>query len=106
MFIKGKDKIIITFTMLFPFFPDDIICFVAGITSISPSFFIVMIFMARAITVFISSFSFSGNIIPYNTWWGILIWVVLFAIVLILSLLIYKNSDKIDKIFSKSKKHK
>ena len=32
--IKGKDKIILTFMFLFPFFPDDILCFVAGITTL------------------------------------------------------------------------
>ena len=41
--IKGKDKIALTFMFLFPFFPDDLLCFVAGITSISSKFFISMI---------------------------------------------------------------
>ena len=102
--IKGKDKVVLTFIMLFPFFPDDVICFVAGITSISPTFFIVMIFITRTITVFVSSYSFSGSIIPYNTWWGILIWLIIFAVTIVLSVIIYKNSDKIDKILSRKKK--
>ena len=102
--IKGKDKVVLTFIMLFPFFPDDVICFVAGITSISPTFFIVMIFITRTITVFVSSYSFSGSIIPYNTWWGILIWLIIFAVTIVLSVIIYKNSDKIDKLLSRKKK--
>ena len=31
--IKGKDKLVLTFMFLFPFFPDDVLCFVAGITT-------------------------------------------------------------------------
>ena len=104
--IKGKDKVVLTFIMLFPFFPDDVICFVAGITSISPTFFIVMIFITRTITVFVSSYSFSGSIIPYNTWWGILIWIIIFAVAIVLSVIIYKNSDKIDKLLSRKKKQR
>ena len=41
--VKGKDKVVLTFMFLFPFFPDDILCFVSGLSSMSKRFFIVMI---------------------------------------------------------------
>jgi len=104
--IKGKDKIIITFMFLFPFFPDDVICFVAGITTMSPVYFTVMIFITRIITIFISSYSMSGSIIPYNTWWGILIWIILFALIVVLTIIVYKNSEKIEKFFKRKKNNK
>lgn len=101
--IKGKDKIILTFMFLFPFFPDDVLCFVAGITTMSPSFFLVMITVTRIISVFASSFSMNNSIIPYNTWWGILLWILFFALTIILTVLIYKKGDKIEKLFKRNK---
>ncbi len=101
--IKGKDKIVLTFMFLFPFFPDDVLCFVAGITTISPAFFMIMIIIVRIVTVFVSSYSMNNSIIPYDTWWGIVLWGVFFLLTIILTLLIYKKGDKIEKYFSKRK---
>ena len=104
--IKGKDKVILTFMFLFPFFPDDILCFVAGITTISPTFFIIMIIITRLISVFVSAYSMNNSIIPYDTWWGILLWAVFFAITIIATILIYKHGEKIEKFFSRKKEEK
>lgn len=105
--IKGKDKIILTFMFLFPFFPDDILCFVAGITTMSPTFFIIMIFITRIISVFASSYSMNNSIIPYDTWWGLLIWAIFIALTLFFMFFIVKKGDKIEKmIFKKKNKRK
>ena len=101
--IKGKDKIILTFMFLFPFFPDDILCFVAGITTLSSSFFITMIIITRIISVFASSYSMNNSIIPYNTWWGILLWVIFIVFTLGSMVFICKKGDKIQHFFSKKK---
>ena len=103
--IKGKDKALLTFMFLFPFFPDDILCFVAGITTISARYFIVMIFIVRIVSVALSSYSFNNSIIPYDTWWGILIWVLVFIGTAILTYFVYKNGEKIEN-FLKNIKHK
>lgn len=102
--IKGKDKVVLTFMFLFPFFPDDVLCFVCGITSMSSVFFTVMIFIVRIITVFISSYSMNNSIIPYDTWWGIALWIVFFALTILLTVFIYKKGDKIEKIFFNKRK--
>ncbi len=104
--IKGKDKIILTFMFLFPFFPDDILCFVAGITTLSSSFFITMIIITRIISVFASSYSMNNSIIPYNTWWGILLWIIFFLFTLFVMVLIYKKGNKIQNFFNKKKNKK
>ncbi|MBE5754295.1 MAG: TVP38/TMEM64 family protein [Clostridiales bacterium] len=105
--IKGKDKIILTFMFIFPFFPDDLLCFVAGITTISPSYFITMIFVTRIICIFASSYSFNNSIIPYDTWWGICLWILFFALTIVLTILVYNKGEKIEKIISnKNKKRK
>ena len=108
--IKGKDKIALTFMFLFPFFPDDLLCFVCGITSMSSCFFIVMIVVVRIITIFVCSYSMNNSIIPYNTWWGILLWIAFFVLTLIATILIYKKGEMIEKYFSekfrvKKRKH-
>lgn len=101
--IKGKDKIILTFMFLFPFFPDDVLCFVAGITTMSPLFFIIMIFITRIISVFASCYSINGSIIPFNTWWGLVLWGIFVAVTVVLTVLIYKKGDKIERWFKARK---
>lgn len=102
--IKGKDRLVLTCMFLFPFFPDDILCFVAGITTVSWQFFIVMIIITRIISIFASSYSMNNSIIPYDTWWGILLWAIFILFTIIVMWFIYKKGDKIEKIFSKNKK--
>ena len=99
--VKNKDKIVLTFMFLFPFFPDDMLCFIAGLSSMSTGYFIVMIIFCRTISVFLSSYSLSGSIIPYNTWWGILLWAVVIGITVLTAVIIYKRGDRIQKYIKK-----
>ena len=106
--VKGKDRVVLTFMFLFPFFPDDLLCFVAGITTMSAAYFIVMIIVTRLISVFIGSYSMNNSIIPFDTWWGILLWLLIFAATVAITVFIYKKGEKIEKLFkrkfSKNKK--
>lgn len=105
--VKGKDKVILTFMFLFPFFPDDVLCFVAGLSSMSVPYYIVMITITRIINIVVSAYSVNGSIIPYNTWWGILLWIAAFILVAALCYVIYKHGDKIENFFkSKFSKRK
>ena len=105
--VKGKDKVILTFMFLFPFFPDDVLCFVAGLSSMSVPYYIVMITITRIINIVVSAYSVNGSIIPYNTWWGILLWIAVFILVAALCYAIYKHGDKIENFFkSKYSKRK
>lgn len=98
--VKGKDYLLLSIMFLLPLFPDDILCFVAGLSSITWTYFIVMIVITRLISVFTTSFSL--QLIPFNTWWGIAIWILLGAAVVVAFWLVWKYSDKIDG-FLKSK---
>ena len=105
--VKGKDKVILTFMFLFPFFPDDVLCFVAGLSSMSVPYYIIMITITRIINIVVSAYSVNGSIIPYNTWWGILLWIAVFILVAALCYAIYKHGDKIENFFkSKFSKRK
>lgn len=98
--LKGKDYLILTLMFLLPMFPDDVLCFVAGLSSMTWVFYLVMVFLTRALSVFSTAYSF--ELIPFNTWWGIMIWVILAALVVASFWLVCKYSDKIDK-FIKTK---
>lgn len=92
--IKGKDYLILSIMFLLPLFPDDVLCFVAGLSSMTWPYFTVMIIITRAIAITLSALSFDS--IPFTEWWGILCWVLIVAAVIALFVLVMKYSDKID----------
>lgn len=49
--LKGKDNFILTAMFLLPVFPDDVLCFVAGLSSMSNAYFSVMIVCSRVLSV-------------------------------------------------------
>lgn len=92
--IRGKDYLILSIMFLLPLFPDDVLCFIAGLSSMTWPYFIIMIFVTRALSITLSSLSFDS--IPFTTWWGILCWALIVAAVVALFYLVIKYSDKID----------
>lgn len=102
--LKGKDNFILTVMFLLPMFPDDVLCFIAGLSSMSNKYFLIMIVLSRIVSV--STTCYSINFIPFNTWWGLLIWGVLFALIIASFIWIYKNLDKIQNRFQQKFKKK
>lgn len=100
--LKGKDTFVLTIMFLFPLFPDDMLCFVAGLSSMSFKYFVIMTVICRAISI--ATTCFSLNFIPFNTWWGLLIWACLIGLVIAAFVIIYKNLDKIQEKINKIKK--
>ena len=49
-FVEGRDKIMFFLIFLLPFFPDDALCFVAGLTGMSLLSFVIILSVARVIT--------------------------------------------------------
>lgn len=91
--VKGKDKLLLSAMFLLPVFPDDVLCFVAGLSSMSLWLFFAVILISRVLAIFTTSYSVS--LIPFNTWWGILIWIFLIAAVIVLFIFLYKKADAI-----------
>ena len=105
-----KGKFVFFLMMLFPLFPDDILCLVVGATTnISYTFFIVTNLITRPIGIVLTCFLGSGSIIPYNTV-GFIIWGVLIALMMVLFYLSIKFEPQIEnfifKISSKLSKNK
>ena len=92
--LKGKDYLILSIMFLLPLFPDDVLCFVAGLSSMTWPYFLVMITITRATSVL--GTAYSVGLIPFTTWWGILIWLVLGILIVLAFWLVCKYSDKID----------
>ena len=65
-----------------------------------------MIIIVRLITIFFSSYSFNNNLIPYDTWWGIMFWILFFIATILITYYVIKlennklckNQKNIDKI--------
>ena len=92
--------------MIMPFFPDDVLCLVAGLTPMSWPFFVITNFVARPIGVFITCYFGGGYIIPYKGW-GLAVWAVVIVVAAALLYLSVKYRKQIEewllKTFAKKK---
>ena len=104
--IKGKDYLLLTLMFILPVFPDDVLCFVAGLSTMTWGYFSVMIVVSRILQISVTCYSI--DLIPFTTWWGLLIWVLFFALLMLGFVIVYKNIDRIQawisKRFHKNKK--
>ena len=97
--IKGKDNLLLTAMFLLPFFPDDVLCFVAGVSTMPTRYFVWMAFITRAISVF--STCYAIRLIPITTWWGALVWGVLLSGMIAAFIFLYKNVEKVNAYFAR-----
>lgn len=93
--------------MLLPFFPDDVLCMVAGLTDMSWSFFMLTQLFTRPISIFLVSYFSSGQVIPYHGW-GLIVWAVIILASVVLLYLSSKYNQQIENfiknLFTKKKK--
>ncbi len=82
--------------MIMPFFPDDVLCLVAGLTPMTWPFFVVTNFVARPIGVFITCYFGGGYIIPYKGW-GLAVWAVIVVVAIALLYLSIKYRQQIEE---------
>ncbi len=93
--ILARGKYTFFLMLVLPFFPDDILCMVAGITSITWKFFIIANILGVTIACFTICFFTSGQIIPFNGW-GIPVWIVIGIALVVLFICSFKYKDKIE----------
>ena len=97
--LKGKDNLFLTLMFILPLFPDDVLCFIAGLSTMSNRYFAIMIICTRILSIYATCYSV--DLIPFNTWWGIAIWIAFFALIVIAFLLFYKYADTLQKWIKK-----
>ncbi len=101
--VISKGKYLYFLMMLFPMFPDDILCAVAGVTDMSFGFFFWTNVIARGLGVACAVFFGTGEIIPFSGW-GIPVWLIVGCVLFALMFLSIKFNDKIDDLLNKNKK--
>ena len=97
---KGKEFVVFFFMFLLPFFPDDALCALAGITDLSNRQFAFILAISRPITVLGNLILWTGEVIPYNAW-GIALMLLAIAITVASFLLSMKYADKITELFDR-----
>lgn len=97
--MRGKEGVLLFFMFLFPLFPDDILCSVAGLLPFTWGGFFAMQLVTRATSIGGTLIFMSGEVIPLN-FWGISLIVVGSIACLFLFVLCFKNAEAIDTWFS------
>ncbi len=95
----SSGKYLFFLMMVFPMFPDDILCVVAGMTNISFSFFFWTNILARGLGIACTVFFGTGTIIPFYGW-GLIVWAVIFVIIAVLFYLSVRYKNKIDDVLA------
>lgn len=93
--IDKKGKVPFILMQLLPFFPDDILCMVAGLSTMNITFFSIIMFIVKPLNIGIICIFGSGSLIPFSGW-GIPVWLILILGLIILCYYYFKNQDKID----------
>lgn len=86
--------------MLFPLFPDDILCMAAGVTNMSFKFFFVTNLITRPIGIFCICFLGSGELIPFSGY-GLIVWPILIVLLITSFVISIKYQNKIEEIVDK-----
>lgn len=102
--LGSRGKWIFVIMLLFPFFPDDTLCLVAGSTSMKWRFFLLAVLFTRPPIIAFTAFFGSGEIIPYSGW-GIPVWIGIFVLCIVLMIIAGKIKKKLtDKRAQKQEK--
>lgn len=95
-YIGNKGKMIFVLMQILPFFPDDILCMIAGLTSMSFPFFLAVMILVRPLVIAAYCYLGNGSLIPFSGW-GIPVWIAIFAVCIVLAVLSFKYQDRVEK---------
>ena len=96
--MKNKENIILFFMFLFPFFPDDALCSLAGILPMSFLAFLFMQLTTRLTSIGATLLFMSGEIIPYQGW-GLVVIIFVCLLGLAAFVISLKYAEKINELF-------
>ena len=102
--VSGRATVLVPFMLACPFFPDDAICMVSGLTKMKYWYFAICALLCRTIGVGVTAF-LGGDILNYSSF-SILDWFLFINIIIIDIVLIWKLSTKVEEIVNKRKQIK
>lgn len=89
-FVDGKDTFVLTTMFLLPFFPDDLLCLVAGISDFTYRGFFWTMLWTRPIGILSVAGAWNGILAIPLRGWGIVMWIVLIGLIVLVMALIWK----------------
>ncbi len=89
-----KGRFLFIVMLIFPAFPDDMLCMIAGITSMSYGYFILVCTLTRPIMIGVTAYLGSG-IIPFEGR-GIAIWVAIACLLFVLFVVVTGIKNKLE----------
>ena len=95
--IKGRDKIMLFFMFLLPFFPDDLLCMFAGLTTFTGFTFTLMVIFTRSIAIGTATLGVElfSEIMKLGGW-AYLIFAIILLVVIALFVVVWKYGDKLE----------
>ena len=96
---KERENVLLFFMFLFPGFPDDLLCSLAGILPITWGGFFAMQLVTRATSIGATALFLSGEVIPYEGW-GIIVLGTVGVIGLIAFIVCFKNAARLNAYFT------
>ena len=96
--LKGRENVFLFFAFLFPLFPDDLLCSVAGMLPVKFSTFTIMQLITRTTAIGATLLFMSGEIIPYEGW-GLVVIAFLVILALAAFVLSMKYAEELNRLF-------
>ena len=99
--ISGRATVLVPVMLACPFFPDDAICMVSGLTKMKYWYFAVVAAVCRTIGVGVTAF-LGGDLLNYAAF-TLLDWFLFINIIVIDAILVWKLSTKVEQWINKKK---
>ncbi len=92
--MNEKGRFLFIIMLLFPAFPDDMLCMIAGITTMSYAYFTVICLVPRPVMIGLTAYLGSG-VIPFSGW-GIPVWISIACLMFVVFVVIGGIKSKIE----------
>lgn len=97
--LNDKGKFAFPLILILPVFPDDLVCMIAGITTMSMRFFLISVILLRPIGIIATCYIGSGELIPFSGW-GLYVWPFIIIFLIFAFWFSYKYQPQIEKFFT------
>ncbi|MCM1404423.1 MAG: TVP38/TMEM64 family protein [Prevotella sp.] len=103
--LGAKGNLLFFIMQILPFFPDDMLCMIAGLTKMKFSFFVLTMAITKPIYIALVCFFGSGALIPFSGW-GIPVWIAICIVFAVIFVLFCKYQNAIESWFAKVTRRK